>query len=113
MTKLNADQIAIIYIHTKTRCSHYEYRKQKRFLFWTDIEGFYFVYCISPYHVPKELISTVNKNLYYEGEVVYYKQHVEMKMSNGQVVVKYFESVDELEVFLDQPEIKKLTLIPV
>jgi hypothetical protein len=112
-TRLNTDQINVMYIHPKTPCKYYEYRKAKRFLFWKWKEGFYFTYAVTEYHVPNELISVKDKNLYYEGEVVYYKPHVDMRMSNENLIQKYFETVRELEEFLSSPQISVLKLITV
>lgn len=110
-TKINLDQVCTINVRTKQICCDYEYRKETRFLYWVlEKEGFYYVYTLNPYRVSEEVISK-KETLYVEDKVVYYKPHVEFKMSNDHRYEKFFDTVPQLEEFMNLPEISSLKLI--
>ncbi len=65
-------------------------------------------FSVSPF--PKHEIL-YNKNLYVEGEEVFYKPHIEIRMSNQTVHLKFFNTEKELFDFMEQPEIKNVNWI--
>lgn len=111
---INTEQICTIRVHKKKVHKGYEYRKQKKFLgLITQREGFYYTDALSPYFVTDDFILEREKNnVFVEGEQVFHKPHVEMKMSNGNTYTKYFETQKQLDDFLNSEYIiSKLPII--
>lgn len=101
--KINTAQICSIRSYIKLSCDHYTYTKARTFLFfWKRSEGFYFyTFSKGPVFITKEQIEKENNNLYCEGNTVYYKPHIEFRMSNQSLHTKFFESEEELIKFVD------------
>lgn len=110
---LNIDQICSITVYEKTVERGYEYRKAKTlFGFQTSPSGIYYVRTFgSPYRVPEEIIPILYPTLYVEDNVVYFKPHVEIRMSDKTKYEKYFKNKQELEAFMQSSEIQKIKLL--
>ncbi|MEK6828924.1 MAG: hypothetical protein AABY15_02275 [Nanoarchaeota archaeon] len=99
--------------YLKSKSSHYQYRKRRKFLFWVWEEGFYYTLTMGrPYLVSKEFIEIESGGkLYCEGEDVYYKPHIEIRMRNSQYHEVYFESEAKLNEFINSPEMKQVNWV--
>lgn len=96
MKKINIDQICSIESVLKERNSWYVYKKEIKFLgIKLRKEGFY---------IYDEFIRTekISENIYLliEDNKVYLKPHIIMKMSNGELDRKFFETEEDLNVFV-------------
>lgn len=113
MLNINTEQICTIRVYKKALHNYYEYREQKSFFgFVTQKEGFYYVYALTPYLVSVDyILEHENNNVFVEGKEVFFKPHVEIKMSNGSIYTKYFETRQELDDFLNSEYIKSLKII--
>ncbi len=115
MNKLNTAQICSIKVFPKSINLSYEYARARTFLFYFKRqEGFYYTYGIrSPKFMTKEEVEADNKKVYCERGYVFYKPHVEIKMSNQHCYTKFFEAESELNEFMKSPEIVNSTWIDV
>lgn len=100
INKLNVSQICSVKSFINARCRYYEYRKAERFLFWKKKEGYY--YTMTFREAPYMSIEAIESNgkLFCKDEKVYYKPHLEIRMSDGLVHEKYFETEEELQRFM-------------
>ena len=107
--KLNIQQICSVRSYLKAENDNYEYRKAKRFLFWKSEEGFY-QYFFGDKVITKSEIESKG-HLYVEGEKVFYKPHIEIRMSNQTFHCKYFDTKEQLFDFMEQAEMKNVNWI--
>ncbi len=109
--KLNVAQICSITSYLKLRSGDYDFRKAKTFpLFWKK-EGFYYNYTLqTPYLVPKEWIEREGL-LYCEGENVFHKPFLQIRMSNNRSYQKYFNTEAELFEFMAEIKMKGVTWV--
>jgi hypothetical protein len=101
INKLNVNQITSVRSYLKLADHLYVYKKKRKFLFWTREEGFcnsWSAYALFPDMFYKEDIEKSGKRICV-GDTVYFKPHVDIRMSDGCVVTKYFESEEKLTEF--------------
>jgi len=113
LTNINVSQICSITSYLKRRNPWYIYKKSKRVLFfWNRKEGYYnFGWLDSDVYTTIDEIEKKNKHLYCEDDNVYYKPYVEIKMSNGDEFEKNFETKEELYLFMECEDLKKVVWI--
>ncbi len=106
INRINVGQIVSMKSAINHKCRNYKYKKERRiFFFWKRAEGFYDVtYYDRESLVIKEEIEK-NKHLICVGEEVFYKPHLQFRMSNNTYQEKYFESVEELKKFVEESEL--------
>ena len=115
--QLNQDQICSVKSCLKYYHKWLQYRSAKTFLFfWKQKEGFYYTYTISsPVCYTTEEIESGNffgnRNLYVEGDTVYYYPHIEITMSNGKVYEKYFKTETELTEYMRSDDMRGIKWI--
>ena len=111
-SQLNAEQICYIKSYIKEEYFRIEFLKEKKFFGITlRKQGFYHSFSLGGREViAKEEIEKDNR-LYYEGENVYYKPHVEIGMSSGQVYTKFFNDKEKLLRFKEGYEMYKIRWI--
>lgn len=108
---INIDQICEISTHPKRRNRNYRYRPQGK-NWWGKVlmerleDTFYGG---ESYEIDEFLKK--NKNFIFEDNVVYYKPHIKMYLTNRNIETKYFETVDEMDEFLNAELKEKLNLI--
>lgn len=78
---------------------HYVYREAKNFLFWKRKEGFYYTPFGSNTYMTKEEIERGGK-YFCENKKVWYKPHIELKLTNDNVRVLYFNTEKELDDYV-------------
>lgn len=112
MNQINVAQIVSVKSFINYISTRYIYKKAKRIcLFWKQKEGYYYTYTIgSPYFESVESIES-SGCFVCKKEEVYYKPHIEIRMSDGSCRTKYFETKEELEVFMQTDEMKNITWI--
>lgn len=109
---INTEQICTISIFRKFFHKWFVYRKKKKFLgIVTQREGFYYNLALTPYLIPNDLIIKLHPEALIEGDNVYYKPHVEIRMSNNIMYEKFFETEQLLDEFLQSDYIKNIKLI--
>lgn len=113
--ELNSEQICVIKNYPKCPNRSFEYKPESRFLFfWKTKERFYLnsYYAFSRKEIENGLID--GNEYYIENNIVYYKPHLEFRMTNKSTYTKYFESIEELNEFIENNEsINKLNLITI
>ena len=106
-TKINIDQICTIKVFRKAKYDWITYKPEKKYWFYTikakfiDIVGWN-IYTLKDI----EEINIAGVRLYVENNQVYYKPHVEIYMNNQQHYMKGFNTIDELEYFLQSDNLK-------
>jgi hypothetical protein len=111
--KLNVSQICSVRSYIKLECNNYEYLKERKLFCWvTRKEGFYYRWSFrgDKSYVTVDEINA-NGKLLCDGETVYYKPHIEIRMSNQTVHDKYFETEKELNDFMESEQMKSVTWI--
>jgi len=113
MNKINIEQICTIRVMIDYVNRRYEYREEKKFLWWViSPAGFYYVHAIHPYLITPEEIAVKNQHrcIIRDKEVIF-KPHVEITLSNGLMYEKFFETQSELDGFLMSDYIRGIKLI--
>ena len=112
MNKINVAQIVSVKSFVNYTSTRYIYKKAKRIcLFWKQKEGFYYTFTIgSPIFESKESIEK-SGICYCKDEKVFFRPHIEIKLSDGSTREKYFETKEELEAFMSTDEMKNITWI--
>lgn len=106
--KININQICRIEIFYCLRNRHFLYKKKSKFKFWIK-EGFYYDDYFSKQFMTEEEI--INKgNLVVMGTNVVYSPHVEIYLSNQDMVIDWFNSSLELDRFVNE-YLRELPLI--
>ena len=110
--KLNPSQICRIKIFIKQECNHYEYSEEKSILsFVYKRAGFYFTYTLgSPLFMTAEEIEKDGTYICVDKKV-YYKPHISISMSDGNVYHKFFENVVDLMNFMNSELISSINFI--
>lgn len=107
---INPEQICIVRVYIKKIDFWYTY-KEKTKAYWfkkSKPEGFYCHNVLEGEILhPKEFIEYGGK-LYCEGKTVYHKPFVNIEMSNGEEVTKYFSSEKDLNSFMESENMKKV-----
>lgn len=114
MKKINTSQICSVTVFINSRCLHYTYKESRKFLFFTlTKEGYYYLFDLGgPTYVTVESIEKSGE-LICRDKKVFYKPHLEMKMSDGSVYEKFFETEDELRSFLNTDTMKGIKWVEV
>lgn len=104
--KINVNQIVSVTIKLKVINRNYEYRKGSvsKFLWWRKVklEGFYNKYqMFEQDYISKEKIEE-DKSIYVEGENVYYKPYLLIRMSNNQLYQSWAESEELLLRYIEK-----------
>lgn len=111
--KLNVSQICSVKSFINVECNNYEYLKERKLFFWvTRKEGFYYGWGFrsdKTYITIKEIEK--NNKLLCDGETVYYKPHIEIRMSNQSIHDKYFETEKELNDFMESDQMKSVVWV--
>lgn len=107
--KVNVSQIVSIKKFLKFFCTYYTWKEEKFFLgFRTRKAGFYYTFTIGQ----PELCSVEDiesEGIYYcKDKAVWYKPHLEIKMADGNKHEKFFETVGDLEDFLNSEELSSV-----
>lgn len=94
MTFINTEQVCKISKYKNSICYRYRYQPYKKTWFSTQKEGFVKRLLSSKFYTFDE----IDKERYViKDNKVYWKPFLELTMSNGEVVSKYFETAEELE----------------
>lgn len=108
--KINANQISSIKIYIKHESRRYEYKSAKKNLFVNRKEGFYHIVLGDYDYLTMDDIKK-SKQFYVENNKLYYYPHIEVRMSNNNYFEQYFKTEEELQTFLNLPELKNIPLI--
>jgi len=110
--QLNASQICYIKSFVNCECKHYVYKEEIKVLgIVFRKKGFYFTMVLrgDPYRTVEQIES---EGVYIiEGKVVYYKPHLEIRMSNQQTVNYFFDTEYELEEFMSRDKMRIINWI--
>lgn len=110
--QLNVGQICSVKSCINARCHYYEYKKLKKiFYFWTRKEGYYSTISMDAGRVLTVEEIEAEGNFICKNEKVYYKPHLEIRMSNQNIYKKYFETEIELKEFMETKEMKEVNWI--
>jgi hypothetical protein len=105
--KIILEHVTSYKVNLKNINMNYEYRTEwKVFGFIIREEGFYYTYSINSADLhSKERIE--KDGFYISGSYVYYRPHIRFEMSSGDRHTKYFESAEQLELFIKLNSILK------
>ena len=112
VNKLNVEQICSVKIIVNSYSNWYVYKESKKiFSFEYQKEGYYFTMTIegSTYKTVEEIEK--DDRYICKNKRVYFKPHLEIKMSNGNIHKKYFETKEELYDFIDSDVMKGIKFI--
>lgn len=107
--KINAQQITLIKIYYNAVCYKYDYLEEIKKTFWTSGReaGFY--------HWYDDRIRSIEEleedNCIIIDKKVYYKPHVEIYLSDKNKHEYFFDSKEELDKFMEKPELKNINWI--
>ena len=110
LKQINVAQICEISSFAKEENLWYDFVKKN---FWRGITKAGFTQQFSHSVYTKEELEEMDNTLYVEDYKVYQKPHVVIYMSNESELVKFFETVEELEAFMGQEELKTVKWIKV
>lgn len=101
---INLDQVTSIYIERKLKCDEFVFRQQT---FWSragfrDKIGAYY---------KNETILRLSSDVFIEENAVYYKPFLRIRLSDGTNHWKYFESENDLTVYVQSLELHKYNLL--
>lgn len=98
--RVNTNQVTSIETIRKAKVDTIEYFKERRrWGFVRRREGFYQNKGMGWVFVSDEDINA-SKRMFREGEVVYFYPHVEMYTADKRLHIRFFETMDELDMFL-------------
>lgn len=98
INKINVGQIVSMKSYINNECRNYRYFEERKFLWRKKPAGFYGNSWGSDEKlITKEKIESENSHLVCRNKMVYYKPHLEFRMSNGSWYTTYFESEEELK----------------
>jgi len=102
-TRLNVEQICSTKTYLKTKHLRLRYREASTQFFGLIKKkaGFYSTSSYDDRCYTLEEFEGSTK-YYVEDNVIYYKPHLEISMSNGKYFEKYFETQDDLKEFVDE-----------
>jgi len=108
--KINVDQICIMRIYRKTPHRYIKWRSAfKIFGITLSPGGFYYSYIGSEYKPIEEINS--DSKLYIEDNIIYYKPHVDIEMTNDRTTSIWFDDEAELDAFINSEVMKKVKFI--
>ena len=110
--KLNKSQICSVKKCINTYNNLYEYRDEKKIFSFVMRKGGYYERTIfrgDVFVTIKEIER--DERLVCRDERVYYKPHLEIKMSNGVMYEKFFETEKELNEFMESDTMKGVNFI--
>lgn len=121
MTNINIQQICSITRQDKEENDSYEYKAPPKAVMWCDrsnnIGGFQNKLHLFRHNIEllseQELINKLGNSVYVENDKVYYKPRLFFRMSNQSTYSKYFETVQELEDFLNQDILSNIKTITI
>jgi len=97
--EINIQQICSVKTYLNLLNNRFEYRKGVKFLFLAlRKEGFYDTHDLPTRFITVDEIQEDDRLICKDKEV-YFKLHLEIKMSNGNIHSKYFENQKELDKF--------------
>lgn len=110
---INPGSINTITSFLKVKSQWFKYYERKRFLWITIIKpGFHIDGFLSSQIVfTEEELTKNNPHLFVENKIAYHKPHIEMKLSNGTVKTKYFNTKEDLFKFMNRPEFSSINWI--
>lgn len=117
MTKINIEQICSITRQDKQKCDIYVYIEpftlKSFFKKSYNKGGFSSEYYLNGRNNINEIEKEIAEcdEIYTEGKFVYFKPRLMFRMSSQQHFTKYFESVQELEFFLEEEVLKHIKVI--
>lgn len=110
--QINANQICSVRSFVNTKCKFYKYKSEIKILgIVFRREGYYYTMTLhgDEYITEEEIIS--DGTLFCEGEVVYYKPHLEIRMSNQENRTFFFPNQYGLEMFMDTDRMRAINWI--
>lgn len=104
MTEINKDQITVVKQFNKLENKSIVYKERPKFNFFgfkskTIFVGFMHRYDIHEKLYPFSFFAAKDSSIYEENKKVYYKPLLKIYLSDGDVVNKHFESIEELEAW--------------
>lgn len=109
--KLNSQQICTVKSFINCVCPYYSYKQASGILFWKIKEGFYWTLTLGgPEYCSTESIESEG-DFIIKGQQVFYKPQLEIRMSNGQMIKKRFETETELFDFMKSKEMEGVNWI--
>jgi hypothetical protein len=110
MKQINAKNIVSAQICKRYISLHYTWKPASKYLFFfTTKEGFY---DIMDDFISEETILK-DENKFIEDKFVYHKPHIDFKMTNDRTYTRYFETAEELDTFMQSPEMKDIPWVEV
>lgn len=112
INKLNVGQICSVESCINSYSNYYQYKKAKKiFFFWLRKEGYYWIMTLGKHEYMT--VEEIEKDRRYicKDERVYYKPHLEIKMSNQNTHEIYFETEKELQEFMETDVMKGVNWI--
>lgn len=110
MKQINAKNIVSLQVFKKYISLHYTWRPAETFLFFFHKkEGFYDF--LNEFVSEETILKEGNK--YIEDKLVYLKPHLDFKMTNDRTYTRYFETVEELDEFMQSPEMKEIPWVEI
>lgn len=112
INKLNVGQICSVTSYMNLYCKYYTYKEEKKLLFFTiRKEGFYWRMALHGHEYMT--VEQIEKSGQFvcRDKKVFYKPHLEIQMSSGNVYEKYFETVQELKDFMESDIMKEVKWI--
>ena len=99
---INRDQICTVRTFSKTQCHWYFYQKEIKGFWHKQKEGFYCMWDHNLY-TAAEVIKCKHDGIpvFIEDNLVYYKPHLEIRMSNQSMHRKIFETVEDMMKYVD------------
>lgn len=113
INKLNTNQICSVESFFNSTSRMFTYKKAKNYFFWKQQEGYYFTHSIwgdTSKPIETKEIEKDGQYVCRDG-LVYYKPHLEIKMTNQTVHEKYFNSEKELLDFMESEPMKAVNWI--
>lgn len=111
MRKINPAQICLMRIYKKKEHNYIRWREAfKLFGITFSSEGFYYEFVSSEYMTEEEIIS---RGCYIEDKKVYYEPHIDIIMANDRTHTVNFNSISELEDFLNSEELASVKWVEV
>lgn len=113
INKINANQIIRIVGYNKLRCLNYVFLSSRRYWYGKSKEGYYKTGI--RHHSEPLTQSQVeqNKKLYCEDKKVFYYPHIEIILSNNQVVKKFFSTEKEMIDYVNSDVFSGIELITI
>lgn len=112
MDKINSAHIVRLKSFLTLTYHGYMYKPEVKFLSLLIRKGgFYDTYRIESSCLSKEELEIENTNLYVVDNMVYYKPHIVLFLSNSTTKTVWFKTEQELNSYLEREEIKNIKWI--